>query len=105
MIKNEFTPLPQAALEKLIEAGNYVFEGKYGSYFIDYLDADEEDDDLGAITLTPQDGSDVVTVMPKDISYSGGLIRVVDYEDGYEHVFTLERRETTFIDDIAAELN
>jgi hypothetical protein len=104
MIKNEFTPLPQAALEKLIEAGNYVFDGKYGSYCIDYLDADEEDDDRGAITLTAQDGSEVITVMPADISYSGAWIRVVD-EDEYQHEFTLERRETTYINDIAAELN
>ncbi len=106
MIKNEFKPLSQAALEKLIESGNYVLEGKYSSYFVDYYDAEEEDDDenVGAVTLTAQDGSECIVVMPEKISYSGAWIRVIDNE-GYQCDFSLEKRETTFIDDIEAELN
>jgi hypothetical protein len=107
MIKTEFKPLPQAALEKLIEAGNYVLEGKHSSYFIDYYepeDEDDEDENVGAISLTAQDGSDFVVVTPDKISYSGAWIRVFDNE-GYQCDFTLEKRVTTFVEDIEAELN
>jgi hypothetical protein len=104
MIKTEFTPLPPVALDKLIEAGNYVLEGKYGSYYIDYYDTDEEDDEnTGAVILTAQDGFECIVVMPESITYKGAWIHVVDNE-GYQYDFTLERRVTTSIDDISAEL-
>jgi hypothetical protein len=106
MIKTEFKPLSQAALDKLIEAGNYFLEGKYSSYVIDYYEPEDEDDDenVGAISLTAQDGSEFIVVSPDKISYSGAWIRVIDNE-GYQCDFTLEKRETIFVDDIEAELN
>ena len=103
MIKLFLSPLPTAALEKLIEAGNYVLEGKHGSYYIDWCDVDEDSNDFGSVVLTCEYG-DLLVVKPENISYSGSWIQIIG-NDGYKYQFTLERRQTIFIEDIAAELN
>ena len=103
MITNEFKPLPQAALEKLIEDGSYVFSGKHDDYFVSFCDADEGDENFGKLFVSDCHGDEVFTVKPEAITFKGGWIKLVD-EDGYVRSFTLEKRETTHIEDIAQEL-
>ena len=98
-----FKPLPQAALEKLIDTGNYVLAGKHEDYYIDYCDASEDDALFGKVFISDSHGDDIFTVKPEAITFNGSWFRIVD-EDGYVHAFTLEQRVTTFIEDIAAEL-
>lgn len=103
MITNEYKPFPQAALEKLIDAGNYVLAGKHDDYFITYCDADDGDENFGKLFVSDYHGDEIFTVRPEAITYMGGWIVVVD-EDGRTHRFTLEQRVSTHIDDIAREL-
>lgn len=101
---DQFKPLPQSALQRLVQARNYILDGKYGQYSIDYYDTvDDDDEDRGAITLTLQDGSEVIFVRPENITFMGGWIRIVD-EDGGVYNFTLEKRLTIWCECIAQEL-
>ena len=103
MITNEYKPFPPAALEKLIDAGNYVLAGKHDDYFITYCDADDGDENFGKLFVSDYHGDEIFTVRPEAITFNGSWFRIVD-EDGYVHAFTLEQRVTTFIEHIAHEL-
>jgi hypothetical protein len=95
--KSEFTPLPAAVLEKIINDGSYVLEGKYESYYISFCESDDESDpDFGSVLLCYQNGEVAMTAKPETFGYRGEDIFLFT-NDNRACVFTLVKRVVTAV--------